>query len=178
MIKYVDNIISLETQNHIEDLITSKYKGNAFPLHYTSNLTGEKQISKEIGFGCDFFNNNEIYHYGATLLSPLYIFLNNQNLHLKQLYQARTYLQIPSNCNKSKPQDIHTDLKYPHLVFLYYVTNSDGDTIFYDDNNSEIKRISPKKGRIAFFPGNIKHSGSTCTTNIRIILNINLELWN
>jgi ectoine hydroxylase-related dioxygenase (phytanoyl-CoA dioxygenase family) len=56
-------------------------------------------------------------------------------------------------------------------VCLYYVTDSDGDTIFFDDNENEIKRVSPKKGRIAFFDGTINHCSSNPTKLHRSVIN-------
>ena len=54
---------------------------------------------------------------------------------------------------------------------LYYVNDTDGDTIFYNDNEEEIKRVSPKKGRVVFFDGSIMHSASTPTQTHRAIIN-------
>ena len=58
---------------------------------------------------------------------------------------------------------------------IYYVTDTDGDTYFYNDKEGKdvIKQVSPKKGRMVFFEGNIWHSGSNTTKNLRIILNFN-----
>ena len=60
----------------------------------------------------------------------------------------------------------------PHLVCLYYINDSDGDTIFFNKNNI-IKEVSPKKGRIALFDGSIEHSAGIPKTSPRFILNIN-----
>ena len=44
--------------------------------------------------------------------------------------------------------------------------------VFDNDTLKEIKRVSPKKGRIAFFDGSIKHTGSTPKT-LRANINFN-----
>jgi len=43
-------------------------------------------------------------------------------------------------------------------VFVYYINESDGDTIFYDhDHSTEIARCEFKKGRAVIFPADIYH---------------------
>ena len=69
---------------------------------------------------------------------------------------------------------VHTDKKYKHLVGLYYVNDTDGDTIFYeDDEKTIIKTVSPKKGRMAIFEGDVPHTGGYPTLRERAIVNFN-----
>ena len=74
----------------------------------------------------------------------------------------------------------HIDfLDMPHHVLIYYVNDSDGDTIFFDENENEIKRVTPKRGRYALFNGNILHAGSNpIKSNYRIIINYNMVIPN
>jgi hypothetical protein len=96
--------------------------------------------------------------------------------------------------NKSKHDGIHLNRGEPHLVMLYYVNDSDGDTILYDKTVEDIPydvsfyslypeeycklkvkhRISPKKGRILFFDGRVYHASSTPTKSIRCIITLDL----
>ena len=176
MIQIIDNIIPEYLQDHLEMFIKSKDQNNPFPLFLTEHLTEGKGKKKEIGFGSDFIVDGDLHPMGAPLLSPLYLFLNSQNLILKKLIRGRVFLQLPLyGVEKSTPQIPHTDLDFPHYSLIYYVTNSNGDTIFYNDNEEEIKRVSPKKGRILFFDGTIKHSGSYPTKTTRAIINYNFS---
>lgn len=60
---------------------------------------------------------------------------------------------------------------------IYYVEDSDGDTILYDNELNEIFRCSPKKNRCLVFRSDIWHSGSLATQhNLRRVININLLL--
>tara|TARA_B100001758_G_scaffold114057_1_gene97663 strand:- start:743 stop:1390 length:648 start_codon:yes stop_codon:yes gene_type:complete len=81
----------------------------------------------------------------------------------------------------------HVDVRFArHLVILYYVNDSDGDTIFYDlsinedDRLSEMKewrRESPNKGDILIFDGRIYHSPSCPTKHsCRSTLNFDMEI--
>lgn len=68
----------------------------------------------------------------------------------------------------------HINQKTPHLVFLYYVNDSDGNTILYDDRKNIKKEISPKRGRILLFDGKTYHSSSSPTKNVRCIITSDL----
>jgi hypothetical protein len=77
----------------------------------------------------------------------------------------------------------HTDLKYdngtdlPHIVFLYYINDSDGPTYFYDESLNMIDYVNPAMGTCIMFDGGILHAGSNPNiTPFRYVLNINIEL--
>jgi len=73
------------------------------------------------------------------------------------------------------------------LVFLYYVCDSDGDTIIYnyrskDENDipyfediKELKRVTPKQGRVVVFDGLHWHTAEQPKNNVRCIINININ---
>lgn len=47
-------------------------------------------------------------------------------------------------------------------VLVYYINDSDGDTIFYDsDHSTEISRCEFKKGRAVLFPADIYHKAES-----------------
>ena len=50
-----------------------------------------------------------------------------------------------------------------------------GQTIYYVEEKNEIKRVSPKKGRIVFFEGSMYHCSSRPETKTRAILNFNFQ---
>ena len=91
----------------------------------------------------------------------------------------------------SKSNTIHINSDIPHLVMLYYVNDSDGDTILYDKTVNDISyrfgedmenygefnvahRITPKKGRILFFDGRVYHAPSSPTKSVRCIVTLDL----
>lgn len=70
----------------------------------------------------------------------------------------------------------HTDYSYEHYVLIYYVNDSDGDTVLFDKNKKIMAKITPKKGRCLFFNGNILHAGGHPVDNFsRCVININLK---
>ena len=90
-----------------------------------------------------------------------------------------------------KSYDIfHIDLVFPHTVFLYYINDSDGDTIIldklhnegdpfflendYDFSNDKVERVSPKKGRVVVFNGFQYHAAGIPKKDPRCVLNFNV----
>ena len=62
------------------------------------------------------------------------------------------------------------------MVILFYLTDTDGDTYFYDKNHKIIDSVSPKANRAVLFDGLCLHSSSKPTkSDRRIVLNINLK---
>ena len=169
-IKVVDNFIPKSLENKLDNILS-------YHLHYQYvPNTVEKNdedycpsFSRKIYHQLELENTDKDYLF---TLSPLYVFLNSQNLFLHNILQARIFFQIPSIAPPiHKP---HVDLNVPHQVCLYYVNDSDGDTIIYDSTGKTIRKISPKKGRMIFFNGNLKHSASTPTQNHRAVINYNV----
>ena len=77
---------------------------------------------------------------------------------------------------QNTPNTPHIDYKFPHDVLLYYVNDSDGETIFYDSELNEIKKVNPKRGRIVVFDGSQYHSSTPPQKNkCRCVINMNLS---
>ena len=90
--------------------------------------------------------------------------------------RAHVTLQYPRPEVYGTPHNAHVDNDKPHLVGLYYVNDSDGDTFFFNDAADEIvHRESAERGKIILFDGKWKHSSSSPSKNIRMTLNINYE---
>ena len=65
---------------------------------------------------------------------------------------------------------------------LYYVCDSDGDTIIYNERKETpdkvytIKeRVTPKQGRVVLFDGCLMHTAEQPINNVRCIVNYNLD---
>ena len=105
------------------------------------------------------------------------------------LLEARTFLQLPLD-KKYIGEGVdtpHLDRTTPHWSFIYYVEDSDGDTIIYDyksknendipyfEDVKELKRITPKQGRVIVFDGLYWHTAEQPTKNKRCIINFNVN---
>ena len=100
------------------------------------------------------------------------------------------------NGNKDQFNTPHTDTNDEHFVCIYFINDSDGDTLFFNKipfglsereyeeemkklGQSKIvpsKRIAPKKGRFLFFKGNVIHTGQhPINSDMRMIVNIDFK---
>jgi len=178
-IKVYDNILSKELEDRIESLVLDPSLGPRFPLYYHPNSVQNPKDST-------YYFNPGLFHvfkgnkgssksdYGDFLSQVLYNFCSKVNIILYNYFKGRLYIDLPSP-NPGLDLPPHVDMAgINHWVLLYYLNDSDGDTVlFKDDMKTEIKRVSPKKGRIVFFDGSIFHCGSRPSSNTRGALNFN-----
>jgi hypothetical protein len=88
--------------------------------------------------------------------------------------------RVPENLGKM-PHTPHVDSADEHMVFLYYINDSDGDTVFFNErfdgkqkeSFTESYRVSPEAGKGVIFDGYTYHaSSSPIATEYRCILNV------
>ena len=103
--------------------------------------------------------------------------LNKKNV---DAIQGRSFCQLPISSDKISVDTPHIDIKENHFVMLYYVCDSDGDTIIYNEQiESETytvqRRVTPKQGRVVLFDGSYYHTAEQPLNNIRCVVNYNLR---
>lgn len=212
-----DDILTTEEQNYFEQLF---WYENRFPWYQRrQNFT----VSTEQG---NYFKNNESIKDGPMMVhefwnNGLYIKsargegnqTKSEHFRLTDmlLQKVCTYFKLEGinlirakanlmyqmqNGNKDLFNTPHTDTNDEHLVCIYFINESDGDTIFFNkipfglselEYNEEMKklgenklipskRVSPKKGRFLFFKGNIVHTGQhPINSDMRMIVNIDFK---
>ena len=124
------------------------------------------------GFTCNIWPNIHNIQFTDTIFQILNRFCEYRQLSYKEIMGVRSFIHLPSGVNKKDP--IHIDNDFEHYGLLYYVNDSEGDTTFFEDDEvTEIKKVSPKKGRVVFFDGSVKHCSSTPISKTRCIINFN-----
>jgi hypothetical protein len=110
-------------------------------------------------------------------------FVEVSKTKFEKLYKVKGNLQTKcSHFALDSYNTPHVDLDHPHLVLLYYVNDSDGDTIIfsrkYGEDKSEYKiefQLTPKAGRFLLFPGEYYHTGRhPINSDVRLIINYNI----
>lgn len=107
---------------------------------------------------------------------------------IKQIIRIKMNLGIPVATDNpdshGMPHVDFTEIKEPLLSAIYYVNNSTGDTLIFDQRFghkgplSVKMRIAPKKGRLAVFDGALLHAGNTPRTSVpRININFNAFIY-
>jgi hypothetical protein len=176
-IEVYDNILPKKLEDKIESLILDVNFLPLFPLYYQSNntyTTDHPLYSFTPGLFHTFKNGDTYSKYEDFLSQVLYNFCSKRNIIVNHFFKGKVFVDLPSP-NPGLDLPPHIDIPgRNHWVLLYYINDSDGDTVlFKDDQTTEIKRVTPKKGRMVFFDGSIPHCGSRSATNTRSAVNFN-----
>jgi len=185
-IKVIDNFLKPTYYNEIKRIL----EGDMFPWFYKSNISLPSEMIKtdeltSYGFFHMLDNNSP---YGKFFTPFFYDCIDT--IGAKEVIRARADMTMYSH--KEKTHEPHVDMPNKnHWSAIYYVNDSDGDTIVYDElydkkyeedpmytykpeDFTEIKRVSPKANRLFIFNGLNMHTGQSPTKHKnRIIINCN-----
>ena len=200
--KYIifDNIISTKNNNVIEELLLS----NNFPWYITSprdeknnflttelnndtkkwlkdkNVVDKGQLCHTFFYREGFSIKNNLIK-NSAYCEVVEDLLNNFEIKTKKKFnilRIKSNLIFESKHYTKKTYGIpHLDTNEHHYVLIYYVNDCEGDTLLFDNKKKIVAKISPKKGRILFFKGNILHAnGHPTKSNYRCVINFNLQI--
>ena len=189
MIKILDNIIPKKEQNLIKNTLLDNAE---FPWIFVNDVSiKNNKHQTRPGFKHIFRNYKLIESILVNTRKKLKVDYD----YFNEILEVRSFLQLPLEEKfRGKGVDTpHLDRYDPHLVILYYVNDSDGETVIYNykskdkddipyfEDVKELKRITPKQGRIVVFDGRYWHTAEQPTKNIRCIINMNIdksdEVW-
>jgi hypothetical protein len=187
----LDNFLPEQYANRVEKEMLHP----TIPWHYMSDITYDVERLEGItidkprpAFAHKMYDKNQgvISNAFGFVLPIAYFACEQVKFQITEVIAARSFLTVPIGSNEADHP--HVDREVSHMVVLYYVCDSDGDTIFYDKTFrdvdprdlkpgmlSEIKRITPKKGRAVVFDGSRYHASTRPTINKRLV--INFGLW-
>lgn len=202
---FIENIVPEQLQNSIIETVQGS---NHFPWfmlhrighpdHYGPGTTPkyiDKNITDDVGFFHMAFDGNQHSPYFDFFKTVLYFFMEKTNMTVGNLLRIRLrYTHKGHDHTSSKYAAPHVDFYTgrPYHTLVYYVDDSDGDTIIFDkifnpveetydpvlsQPLDELVRITPKKGSAIFFNGHRYHAGNfpiNCSS--RIVINYDFEL--
>ena len=202
--KVIDNFIPLTLQHDIENVVFNmpwffRPTIAQFPdeRYFDADKPFEDpRVSDAFAFAHTCYSDGQIhsehFHYFNTLLRFLEL---KENIEVKEILRIRLRLtpQFPGH-TKDMFNPPHVDIMStdPFSTFVYYVHDSDGDTIIfdrkYDDINKptvltknepdlkEIFRNTPKKGTGVLFDGLYYHAGnSPINSRSRCVINFDFK---
>ena len=177
MVNVIENCIPVDIQDKIENLLFDKN----FPWFFN-----EKTVYEDINKGYFFNDKNTVSgsQFNHTFLTDYKI---NSDF-CKNIAPIMFYFSLASGIKVDKPIRIKANLTTPDIFYsenlhrpahydtldknivtvIYYVNDSDGDTVFYDKrfegdpvgDIKVVKSVTPKKGRAVIFDSNQLHAGS------------------
>ena len=173
---YKKNILSPNVLNNISERIM----GDNFPWFFSKSTTFKTDKEEDYKINYSWFHtlffdgkiNSDFYN---VFYYPIMTILENFKQDMDDLIRIR--IGLITSVNKPVINPPHIDSNDPHKVILFYLNDSDGDTIFYkNDRKTQIKRITPVSNTAVFFNGDIPHSSSKPVNfKRRIVFNINLK---
>jgi hypothetical protein len=191
VIKVLDNIIDKELQDEIENLlfdpqcswyynpftVTKEEEQEHADKHNLSkellkNVVDTQMFVHSITKGTRIDDEKT----GLVCAEILKQFQTRADFPIEIVYRIQSNLQIrDGHISEEQHNVIHVDNYDPHYVIIYYVNDTDGDTLFFNES-SIIKRVSPKKGRILLFEGSNLHANQLPRKSLnRCVLNINIQ---
>ena len=193
----IDDFIELEYQEDIRSILLAGYQylGKDFPWYYIEDVTadGDADSQHRAALGHEYIifdegqsiedqkATEEIDHFHYLFLAMLKHVCVRMNIKKINVLQGRSFLQFPLNLKDKTVDTPHVDLQQEHLVALYYVCDSDGDTIIYNERHEPAdkvytvkQRVTPKQGRMVLFDGSLYHTAEQPKRNVRCVVNYNL----
>jgi len=187
----IDDFIDFKYQKDIRNVLMGEYqyKKEDFPWFYIEDVTASGDIDsqhrralaheyvdyvegKKVGKKLSIF-----HHLFLPMLKKVCRTMDIKNINV---LQGRSFLQFPLNLKDRSVDTPHIDIyDKEHLVALYYVCDSDGDTIIYNEREElgtyTIKqKVTPKQGRMVLFDGSLYHTAEQPLNNVRCVVNYNL----
>lgn len=181
--KVIDNFLDEKYFSEIEDFVMNY----CFWLYIDdiSDLRNEKSLGSG-GFYHPVYGLDNAVFNTIDLFKPLLKKIE-EDFNFQGLIRSRLDMTT-INVLENKKYSTHVDYERPHFSSIFYLNDSDGDTVLYSEkyketnypekiNDSDLNvltKISPKKNRLLVFDGELLHTGhGPHKNNRRIILNSN-----
>jgi len=194
----IDDVVPKLYQDEIEKLLLEKQ-----PWYYQSDINFSDEYLKELdrtgvnvirrpGFSSLLFDLEKSFGTPNNLLTPiLYSAISNTDIAFNQMLMIRGFMSMAvSKDTLNKIDKPHVDGYHHHMVCIYYVNDSDGDTVIFNKQSGNyifdtqlreldpkelpiLQTVTPKKGRCVIFDGKFYHASTQPTTGVRCVVNFN-----
>ena len=175
-----DDIINLTYQTKIKELIMNKgsYNNLNFPWYVIKDISCSEEYEDQ-GGRFVFIHNFAVEEGISSQFHPFFLKLIQNsckkiNLKKVEIHQGSSILELPS-FEKDFIDDPYASVKNS-VSMIYFVTDSDGDVIIYNEKEKSKsytikKKISPKQGRVILFDGELYHVDEEPNESLRCTVN-------
>lgn len=173
----IDKVLSDSYADEVKRALLSDY----FPWYFNDYvIQTSKEIDDSFQFTHSIVNNNEAKSEVFQLIKPMIYFIElHTGLKIKNTVRIKANLITRNNSELNKDRTIHQDNPSSNYKsFLYYVDDSDGDTVMYEaDKQTETLRITPKANKGVYFDSNVYHTSTQPTVaKRRVVINFVFEV--
>lgn len=172
MYKIINDLLTAEEQDILENSVLNEYTSwnfNRFAAYKHPAFNISNNTKKHINSFRHLIFDGEIKDkelFDKFIIIP-------QRLGAKNIYNIIAQLQLvtrETNGQVIKHIDMPTH-STPYFSTVYYVNKSNGPTVLYNNDGSELIRCEHERGKLIMFDGNILHHASKPTIDIRCIVN-------
>ena len=175
-----DDIINLTYQTKIKELMMNKgsYNNLHFPWYVMKDISFSEEYEDQWGRFV-FIHNFAVEEGISSQFHPFFLKLIQNsckkiNLKKVEIHQGSSILELPS-FEKDFIDDPYASVKNS-VSMIYFVTDSDGDVIIYNEKEKSKsytikKKISPKQGRVILFDGELYHVDEEPNEYLRCTVN-------
>ena len=187
----IDDFIDKDYQEDIKDVLLGKEEWGdlLFPWHYIDDVTAAFEDGNQGRPGLSHvyveYNDDQtsdiVSDFHDLFIPMLELACGILEIPSARIVQGRSFMQFPLNLQSDEDDTPHIDLEEGerHIVVLYYVKDSDGDTVIYNertesDTYTVKQKVTPKQGRVVIFDGSQYHTAQQAINSVRCIVNYNL----
>ena len=187
----IDDFIDKDYQEDIKDVLLGKEEWGdiLFPWNYIDDVTAAFEDGNQGRPGLSHvyveYNDDKtsdiVSDFHDLFIPLLELACETLEVPSARIIQGRSFMQFPLNLQSDEDDTPHIDLEEGerHIVVLYYVKDSDGDTVIYNErtesNTYTVKqKVTPKQGRVVIFDGGQYHTAQQAINSVRCIVNYNL----
>ena len=187
----IDDFIDKDYQEDIKDVLLGKEEWGdlLFPWHYIDDVTAAFEDGNQgrPGLSHVYVEYNDdgtseiVSDFHDLFIPMLELACETLEVPSARIVQGRSFLQFPLNLDSKEDDTPHIDLNEGerHIVVLYYVVTSDGDTVIYNQRTeSDVytvkQKVTPKQGRVVIFEVGQYHTAQQAINTVRCIANYNL----
>jgi predicted nucleotidyltransferase len=172
----VDNVLPKSYADEVKNALCS----DTFPWYFNNGLIpNATNLIDPFQFTHNIIIDGEARSDVYALIKPMLYFIEwHTNIKIKKVVRIKANLITRNNSACDASRTMHQDKVGNYKTFLYYVDDSDGDTIlFSEDKKTETLKLTPQANKALYFDSSTWHaSGIPVVAKRRVVINFGFEV--